>query len=197
MIIQHVEDHDIPELAALEAATWGEAGAGAETIRTRAEIFRDGSLIARLPSGSIGGYVVVQRVDSISTASWSVQTDNGGITRTHCPSGRLLYGVNLSVLPEGARHGVSRALIEHCYRVFVASGACAGICLGSRVPGFARWARANDPKIGSYLALRSRGLSFDPEIRIYEKNGFRILWELRDYFEDPASLNFGVMLLRS
>ncbi len=197
MLIEPIKDADIAEVAALEAKVWGEAAASVEQIRARAQVFRDGSLTARLPAGNIVGYVVVQRVAAISTGSWAEQTDNGRLAATHRPDGRLLYGVNLSVLPEGARQGVSRALIEHCYDAFVARGPCVGICLGSRVPGFARWARENGCDIRRYLSTRMGGFSRDPELRLYEKNGFRLLWELKDYFEDPDSLDHGAMILRT
>lgn len=197
MIIQQIEDKDVADVAALEQQVWGEAAAGADCIIARARVFGSGSLIARLPSGQIVGYAVVQRVDHISTGSWVQQTDNGWIGRTHRQDGQLLYGVNLSVLPQGAKHGVSRALIDHCHGTFVEQGPCVGICLGSRVPGFARWARSNGDDIRSYLAYGSGGRSRDPELRIYERNGFRVLWELAGYFEDPDSLNYGAMILRS
>lgn len=197
MLIVPITQTDIQEVAALEAQVWGEAAASPGRIRSRADVFPDGSLIARLPSGSLAGYVVVQRVSHISTGSWTEQTDGGLIAATHRPDGGLLYGVNLSVLPEGAKHGVSRALIDYCYETFVRSGPCAGICLGSRVPGFARWAKQNSPNIRQYLSLRSGEFSRDPELRIYQRNGFRLLWALDQYFEDPDSLNYGAMIVRT
>lgn len=196
MQILPIEDKDVSEVAGLEAEVWGAAAASADQIRGRVVIFREGSLIARLTDGRIAGYVVVQRVDHISTGSWVQQTDDGRIAATHRPEGRLIYGVNLSVLPEGARYGVSGALIEHCYQVFVAKGPCMAICLGSRLPGFARWARSNGRDIRGYLARRTSNFTSDPELRIYEKNGFRLLWEMEDYFEDPDSLNYGAMIMR-
>ncbi len=197
MTIERIGCKDIAEVAELERQVWGDAAASADQIASRARVFNDGSLIARLPSGKIAGYAVVQRVDHISTGSWDLQTDGGLIERTHRSEGRLLYGVNLSVLAAGAPHGLSRALIEYCYETFVARGPCVGICLGSRVPGFARWSEGNGRDIRRYLADRPRGFSRDPELRIYEKHGFRVLWEMDGYFSDPESLNYGAMILRN
>lgn len=197
MTIEPIREQDVAEVVALDRKVWGEAAASPQQIQSRAATFPEGSLVLRLSSGRIVGYAVVQRVAHLSTGSWDEQTDGGLIARTHRPDGRLIYGVNLSVLPEGARHGASRALIDHVYETFVARGPCAGIGLGSRLPGFARWARDNGSDVRRYLALRTGGLARDPELRIYEKNGFRLLWELPQYFEDPASLNHGALILRN
>ncbi|MCH9806735.1 MAG: hypothetical protein K0U74_03300 [Alphaproteobacteria bacterium] len=197
MIIRPVEEADVAAVAELEAKVWGASAADADQIRSRSATFKDGNLIAEKPMGVIAGYVVVQRVSQVSTGSWSQQTDNGLLARTHQPDGQLIYGVNLSVTPEGAKHGVSKALIDHCYRKFVTHGPCSAICLGSRLPGFARWSLENGQDVEEYLSRQSGGLSRDPELRIYQKNGFRFLWALKQYFEDQASLNYGAMVIRN
>jgi len=197
MNIRQVERVDVAALAEMEASIWGEGAANADRIALRSEVFPEGSVIAELQPGMIAGYVVVQRVTHVSTSSWEIQTDGGTLARTHRPDGRLLYGVNLSVTSQGARHGVSKALIEHCYATFVGSGQCEAICLGSRLPGFSRWADRNGRDIRAYLAPDEQGRPRDPELRIYHRNGFRTLWALQDYFDDPDSLNFGAMILRS
>lgn len=197
MKIRVLHERDIHEVAKLEQTVWKSEGATAEQIQSRQDIFSQGSIVAELPDGRIIGYAVTQLVEQISTGSWASQTDDGMISRTHKEDGTIVYGVNMSVLPEGAGYNVSGAVIDFVYDQFITNGFCNIICLGSRLPGFARWQDKHDRSIHDYLSRHHKGMSIDPELRLYEKNGFKLLWSIPDYFPDPVSLNFGAMIGRS
>lgn len=197
MKIQKANKNNIENIVQLEQRIWGNEGATEEQIRSRINIFQDGSIIALLPNDQVIGYVVVQRVSKITMGSWAKQTDHGSLTVTHKPSGKILYGVNLTVAPEGAKLGVSSALIEYCYHSFVKTGECSTICLGSRLPGYARWYKREGGNVRQYLNTTAQGKTRDPELRLYESKGFHFLWEIKDYFPDPDSLNYGAMIYRN
>jgi hypothetical protein len=197
MKIRELQDCDVNEVAKIEQRVWGDEGANEEQIRSRRDVFPQGSIVAELPNGKIAGYAVAQLVKHISTGSWAEQTDNGMITNTHKPDGTIAYGVNMSALPEGARYGVSGAVIDYYYDQFIANGSCYLLCLGARLPGFTRWHKAHKGSVREYLSQTSRGLSLDPELRLYEKNGFRLLWSIPGYFPDTVSMNNGAMIGRN
>ena len=197
MKIRTINEDDIREVADIEQRVWGEEGATADQIAARMNTFPLGSIVAELPNGELAGYAVAQFVSHISTGSWADQTDNGMIAKTHRPDGAIAYGVNMSVPPEGARYGISGAVINYYYDEFITKGKCSLLCLGSRLPGYRRWHEKYGGSIRNYLSLTSKGLSIDPELRLYQKNGFRLLWSIPDYFPDNASMNYGAMIGRN
>jgi len=196
MKIRKLVSGDVAKLVLLEQEVWGGDGASEEQIVSRAEVFPDGSLVAELDSGTLIGYAVVQRVDAISTKSWAEQTDEGLLIGTHRLNGKILYGVNLSVVAQGSKYGVSGAFIEYCISTFVTTGNCNALCLGSRLPGFARWRSKTGGKIRDYLGRKNKGYFCDPELKIYQKHGFSFLWEMENYFIDPDSCDYGAMIVR-
>ncbi len=185
---------DIPEVVNIEHAAWGIAAATAEQIQQRSRTFSMGSIVVETGSGKLIAYAAAQLVNQISTKSWAEQTDNGMITNTHKQSGQIAYGVSMSALPEGAKYGIGAAIIGRYYEIFIKSGRCSTLCLGSRLPGFKQWHIKTQGDIKSYLNQTHKGFSRDPELRLYQKNGFQLLWEIKEYYPDPASLDYGAMI---
>lgn len=192
MNVREITPKDYDAIAELEQIKWGDEAATHEQIKLRAEKFSLGSILVETADGTIVGYAAAQLVNSLSTKSWSKQTDNGNIVGTHQEDGQLAYGVGMS----GIKNGVADAIIGHYYEMFIASGRCSSLCLGSRLPGFSKWHAKNKGDIKQYLANESGGLSRDPELRLYQQNGFNFLWEIEDYFPDQASLDYGAMIVR-
>lgn len=191
-----MKPEDIDQVVQVEQTAWGDAAATPGQIKQRASVFPEGSIVAEDQNGKIIGYAAAQLVNSISTKSWNEQTDNGCIINTHDPDGQIAYGVSMSALPEAANYGVGAHVIAHYHDIFIKSKRCSILCLGSRLPGFKRFQEKQKEGIKTYLASTSGGYSRDPELRLYQKNGFQLLWEIPDYFNDPDSLDYGAMIVR-
>lgn len=193
MKIRAMKSNDISAVAELEQIVWGDEAANVRQISQRLMTFPEGSIVGVRGDGKIVGYAVSQLVNHISTKSWAEQTGDGEIAKTHIPDGQIVYGVNMS----GQHHGMGQAVIEYYYNTFVVSGRCNLLCLGSRLPSFRQWKKTNSGGIKRYLSEKKRGgFSIDAELKLYQKLGFEALWELEDYFPDPKSLNYGVMIIK-
>lgn len=195
-MIRTMTENDIDTVVLIEQIAWGEAAASKEQIQQRFSVFPEGSVVAENEDGKLIGYASSQLVAQISTKSWNEQTDNGYITNTHVPNGQIAYGVSMSALPEAASYGVGAHVINHYHDIYIKSQRCSVLCLGSRLPGFRRWREKYQSDIKAYLIQESGGLSKDPELRLYQKNGFQLLWEIPEYFDDPDSLDYGAMITR-
>ncbi|TMP81610.1 hypothetical protein CWB73_06895 [Pseudoalteromonas phenolica] len=192
MIVRTMNLEDIKKVREVELAAWGEEAATDEQITQRSLTFPMGSVVVEDENGVIVGYAASQLVDHISTKSWAKQTDNGFITKTHRPDGQLAYGVSMS----GVKNGVGAAVISYYHDIYIKSGLCSILCLGSRLPGFQAWHNRTKKDIKSYLSDQVGGLSRDPELRLYQKNGFQFLWAINGYFSDAKSLDYGALIVR-
>lgn len=198
MEIREMVPGDIDQVVQIEKVAWGDRAATRDIIGVRADVFGCGSLVA-VQTGKIVGYAAAQLTDHISTHSWAKQTDNGMLEQTHRPYGRLAYGVSMSASPGVRGEGVAFHVIAHYTKIFLDSGRCSALCVGSRLPGFARWTEKNGQSgaLTSYVQSMPDGRPKDPELRLYAASGFRILWELPYYFPDQASMDHGAMVIRS
>lgn len=194
MHIRTMKMSDIEAVIAIENQVWGAGGASAGQIRSRQEICPEGSVVAEHINGEIAGYAAAQRISSLGQQTWAQVTDNGTLRTTHVPDGPIAFGVGMSVLPQAARFGVSGLIIQHYARTFIAEGGCQLMTLGSRLPGYARWKEQHGGSVQAYLDTSRRGRSVDPELCLYQKAGFGLLWPVRSYFPDPASLDWGAII---
>lgn len=194
MRIRQFTTKDLRAVVMIEQAAWGPTGANEEQILSRASICPEGSVVAEHINGEIVGYAAAQRVSSLSDEPWHDLTDNGLLATTHNPMGQIAFGVGMSVLPEAARFGVSGSIIAEYARIFVQNGDCHLMALGSRLPGYARWKEQHGSSISEYLDLQRKGRSVDPELCLYQKAGFELLWPVKGYFPDPASRDWGAII---
>lgn len=196
MNVRTLRPADIPAVAEVEKIAWGENAATPETIARRAAVFEKGSIVV-LEGEVIVGYAASQLTDHISTATWSEQTDDGQIEKSHVPNGSLAYGVSMSARPGISGKGVAYHVISHYAEMYLGGG-CQALCVGSRVPGFAKWRAANpNATLQDYLKPLDDGRSRDPEVRLYNSGDFRVLWGLPDYYPDPKSRGHGAMMVRT
>lgn len=196
MIIRQIQETDFAQVQELENVVWGGEGASIEQIESRWRTFPQGSIVAELNTKKIVGYAVAQRVNQLSASSWSEQTDQGMITETHREDGIIAYGVNMSVLKKVASLKISHSIIDHYHKIFIREGRCSILALGSRLPGFAKWKLRTSGTVRQYLCELSGSRSIDPELRLYQKNGFELLWEIPGYFPDEDSGNYGAMIIQ-
>lgn len=193
--VRPIQPTDLAHVAKVEKVAWGDNAASPETIARRASVFEIGSIVV-LEGAQIVGYAAAQLTNYIATSSWDVQTDNGQIAGTHVADGTLAYGVSMSAVPGVSGKGVAYHVINHYAQTFLGGG-CRALCVGSRVPGYARWKQGqDDDTLQSYLAPLPDGRSRDPEVRLYNANGFQLLWGMPDYYPDPKSRGHGAMMVR-
>lgn len=198
MIIREMQLCDTQSIIEIEKRAWDDNAATQEQIIERHKTFSNGSIVAEDSQGKVIGYAVVQLVNHISTKPWSIQTDNGRIKTTHKPLGKIVYGVNMSSLPEAAKEGdgFGANVISYCLETFLRTDNCHAICLGSRLPGYQKWKQRSHLSIDEYLKIKRGRYSRDRELRLYQKNGFQFLWKLDDYYPDPESMNYGAMIIQ-
>lgn len=196
MRVRTIRPADVAEVAEVEAIAWGSNAATPETIARRASVFEQGSIVV-LDGDQIVGYAASQLTDYISTASWGVQTDDGQIEGSHRPNGAIAYGVSMSARPGVSGKGVAYHVIKEYTRMYLGGG-CRAMCVGSRVPGFARWSeKQSQAALKDYVQPGPDGRFRDPELRLYAGNGFSLLWEMPDYYPDDKSAGHGAMMIRT
>lgn len=185
---------DIPAILDVERDAWGEESAATkEMFESRIKIFPQGVLVAVL-NKEIVGVVAVEKVNydlEKNAYSWYEITDNGFIKKSHKENGDSLYGVDLSVRPSFQRLGIGKKLLEGVADLAIRLNLKQGL-LGGRIPGFHKY--SDKMNVEDYASLEKDGKPLDPEIRFYKKSGLKIIKIISDYYKDPDSLNYGVLL---
>lgn len=128
--------------------------------------------------------------EALRTESWEKTSGNGTLA-THQPHGDCAFGLDLSVTP-GAVAGDQ--LIEMGILSAVVLANKKGVFLGSRAPGYLKYCKKKGPiSIEEYIGFGG-GRNHDPEIRLYQSEGFRIIRVVPGYMEDPDSLDYGILM---
>lgn len=196
--IRQAKVNDLKNIIEIEKKAWGENGAAdISKFKSRIKTFPEGTLVAEL-NGEIIGVVSTEIVNydwQKESYTWYEITDNGYIAKTHNPQGNTLYGVDLSVIPEAPR-GVGTKLLECVAKLAIRYNLPYGM-LGGRMPDYHKYADKYTPK--EYVNAKTttkKGLEpLDSEIRFYLRAGLKIIRIIPNYFKDPESLNYGVLLL--
>jgi ribosomal protein S18 acetylase RimI-like enzyme len=196
IIFRDATEEDIDEIISLEKEIWGEEGADERKIRSRMEVFPQGNLVAEC-NRAVVSYLAFQYVNDKRRSgnfTWTQVTDDGTICNSHIKNGNYAYGINLTVGRKAQCLNLGEALLYYGIGGLIRDN-IKGSFLGSRMPGFKSYLRKH-PKIGAdeYIRLKWKGKARDPEIRLYESLGFQVLRVLPNYFPDPESMNFGVLL---
>jgi len=189
---------DVPNLVKLEQNVWGESGAKSLQLSSRIKIFPAGNIIA-LYENRVVGYLSFEYVDNVvnlSHFSWDDITDNGTIVKSHKFQEKYMYGINLSVHKTMSGQQLGFGLTLQAWINMILNNK-KGIFIGSRMPGYRAYKR-HHPGITAeeYVKLKRNGKLRDPELRMYEKDGVCPVKVLPEYFPDPPSENYGVLLYR-
>lgn len=189
---------DIPQILEIEKATWGEEKAATlEMFKSRIKTFSEGTAVA-LINKEIVGVIATQIINydlNKNTFSWYEVTDNGFIANTHNLKGDTLYGVDLSVHPSYQNKGIGKKLMEYIGKLAIKYNLKQGL-LGSRIPNYYKYAKTI--KIEDYIRIEDKkkdDIQPDPELFFYKKLGLKIVKIIPNYFKDPESLNYGVLLI--
>lgn len=196
--IRQAKISDIGQIVEVEKKAWGEKGAAdAQKFESRIKTFPEGTLVAELDNKIIG--VVATEILNYKDwenkdFSWYDITDNGFIKKTHNPNGNVIYGVDLSVIPE-APSRVGTSLLECIGKLAIQHNFKGGM-LGGRMPDYHKFSNQYSPEeyIKQKIQTKNGLEPLDPEIRFYFRAGLKIIKIIPNYFEDKESLNYGLIL---
>jgi hypothetical protein len=192
--IQQLSLKDLDELVTVEVEAWGkEMCATRAMLQSRLEHFQEGMIGAR-KEGKLLGYVGLMMINDAmcdKDFTWMGITDGGYIQATHNPSGNCLYGVSLSVIP-AAPKDLAVKLLKAAGKLSVRK-ALKGILFGCRIPNFHKHSKRMG--VEEYIsATSSTGRILDPELSLYRQVNCLTVRPIPNYFEDPESLNYGVLV---
>jgi hypothetical protein len=183
---------DLDNYLALQKKVWSDNAVDKETAIARFENCPDGILIAE-DRGVIIGTTTLIMLDSYdfdNPKSWYDTTDYGRCS-THSSNGKVGFGVDLS-----GTFAAADALLFGCMQIIISAGLEFAV-LGGRMPGYSRYLRKYPGTTAeTYLfTRRSNGDFRDPEVRMYSKiPGLNPMKTIPDYFDDPDSCDYGVLL---
>lgn len=188
--IRQVKIEDIPQILEIEKEAWGEEKAASrEMFESRIKTFPDGALVAE-SNEEIVGVVCTERVDynpRKDAYTWYEITDNGFIKNSHKPDGNTIYGVDMSVKPSFQHLGIGTKLLESIGKLAIRYNVRYGM-LGGRIPEYHKY--ADKMSAEEYV-----NTAIDPEISFYKKAGLKIIKVIPNYYKDPESLDYGILLL--
>ncbi len=185
---------DLDSLCKVEEEAWGkEMCANRSMLESRLKHFSEGMIGARR-EGVLLGYVGVMMINSAvcdKDFTWMGITDGGYIRSTHNPEGDCLYGVSLSVTPSAPK-GLAVRLLKAAGKLSVRKS-LKGILFGCRIPLYHKHAKRMP--VQEYINAKSTtGRIIDPELSLYRAVNCLPVRVIPNYFEDPESLNYGVLV---
>jgi hypothetical protein len=188
---------DVAPYADAQRESWDGAAAPEEVLFARVSRCGDCMYVARHSNSEPIGFVTTIRLldyDFDDPPTWDAVTDSGWC-RTHNPLGRIMYGVDMSKMPEiPGDNEVHDILLMHCMAVMIKENLRVAL-LGGRLPGYHRFADQMTAEV--YLQERDKttGRPLDGHVAMYtDIPGVQAIGVLPDYFRDPKSLNYGVLL---
>ena len=196
VLVRNATLDDVNGILDLEQETWPFFPANREKVESRIQTFPEGSFVVTLSNGEIVGYLSLQFInydlENPKASSWDEMTDCGTIRKSHLIDGAYIFGVGMSVSPRYQNMGIATRLFFATWAIGVGYNR-RGCMLGSRMPGYADVKDRYSPE--QYVQLRREdGKLFDPELRLYEGDGFRLICLLPNYENDPPSCDYGVLV---
>jgi ribosomal protein S18 acetylase RimI-like enzyme len=196
--IRQAKIEDIPQILDVEIAAWGkERALTYEMLKSEIKTFPEGTLVAILDDKVVGVITTeIVNYDLEKDAfTWYEITDNGYIKNTHNPKGNTLYGVSLSIHPFYQNKGIGKELMIAVGKLAIKYNLKQGL-LGARIPHYHKY--ADKIKVEDYVKITQKDqndIPPDPELMFYQRLGLKIIKIIPNYFDDPESLNYGVLML--
>jgi hypothetical protein len=193
--IRQASSDEIDILLRIEQAAWQEKAATREMLLSRMEVFPEGVFYA-IKEGRIQGFAVNQIINYTKfdkdNPTWALLTDNGFMRKSHDYNGDSLYGISISVPPHVDDKDVALKLYEYGGKLTIKHN-LKKVYIGSRIPFYHKY--ADKMSVDEYVFGKSKtGRILDPELSLYIKMGLKIEKIVPDFFNDPESLNYGVMV---
>lgn len=184
---------DVQKILDLEQRVWGKNAATLENIQSRIGTFPEGNIIGLLGNKVVGyvGTVIISKETESRCKTWYDYTDNGNGISVYDPQGTVLFGISLTVDNSIRNQGIGSNLLLNVARLAIENNLEYGI-LGGRLPYYYK---KREMQVSEYAKLvNEKGKIFDPELRLYKRMGLQVVKFQEEYFNDPESLNYGVIL---
>lgn len=193
--IRQAKMSDLDAVVQLDHEVWKEdVWATKEMYKSRFKTFKEGIFIA-VEGEKIVGVGVTEIMNynlEKPITTWKEVSDDGYMKKSHNPQGDSLYGVSLSVSPFAPKR--TALLIIETAKIFCVKKGLKSLILGSRIPKYYKY--VDKMSVEEYIEkITKAGRPFDPEIAFYKKRGFEIVKILPEYFDDPESKNYGVLVI--
>ena len=194
LVVRQARKADLPAYVAIQKVGWGESAVARKQAESRFSHNLEGILVAE-NDGKVLGSVTTIRIDEYDHSqpkSWYAVTANGYCT-SHKPKGKICFGVDLSVDPTSAPKGTVDALFVGSLAMVISMGV-KYLILGGRMPNYRLYADKLSPN--EYLYKKKQnGHYLDPQVDMYKRVPFmKIMGLAPNYFKDPPSKNYGVIL---
>jgi hypothetical protein len=192
--VRRATSADIENYLQLQAERWQDDNmATREQLESRFAAYPQGMLVAER-AGEIVGMVYAMQIsdyDYNTPPSWNEITNHGYCDNAD-PKGSAIFGVDLSTA-KGVGHLAGDELLLGIARLAISRGVKTAL-LGGRMPGYRDF--ASKMTADEYLRAKDdHGLPLDKQVRYYTSiPGLKAIKVLPNYFHDPASLDYGVLL---
>jgi hypothetical protein len=192
--VRQATPEDIDSYLKLQAERWNEDNmAQRAQLESRLRAYPQGMMVAER-AGEIVGMVYAMRISNYnykSSPSWNEITNNGFCDNAD-RNGDAIFGVDLSTA-KGVGHLAGDKLLLAIGQLAITEGVRAAL-LGGRLPGYHHYADRMTAE--QYLmAKNEKGKPLDRQVRFYTSvPGLKALKVLPNYFNDPESLDYGVLL---
>lgn len=198
--IRHATIDDARLLAELDLKVWGpDLAATEDMIEERLRRFPYGVLVAEKMGLACGSAfsLRIKNFDPFAELTWRECSGEGSF-KNHNPEGETAYGINITSTSEG----VGKRLVKTTLREIVVGGNCMRGVLGSRLAGYAAFAKSElgmSRSAEEYMAMRGAdGRPIDPWMQFFsdievDDVPFLPVRLMPNYFEDPQSMNYGVL----
>lgn len=186
--------NDVENYSKLQEERWSDDNqASAEQLRTRLRVHPEGMFVAEM-GGRVVGMTYAMRIpdyDYANSPSW-YQITNNGFCDNHVPDGKVIFGVDLSTA-KGVGGAAGDKLLMEIARLAIRNN-IKYCMLGGRLPGYHKV--SDKMTAEEYLfAKDSHGDPLDPQVKYYTSSaGLKVVKVLPDYFDDPESCDYGVLL---
>lgn len=187
---------DVDAIVSLDHEVWSFFPTTREKIESRIRIFPEGNYVVEC-DGKIAGYTCNQFIEydleKHPPFTWEEITNQGTLQGTHGFNNEYLYGVAITVSPKYQNLGIgTMCMLPGWYNV-VRYDKKAGL-FGCRMPEYHKVKDQYSPE--DYIRLRREdGQLYDSELRLMEREGFKIICVLPNYEHDPESCNNGVLVV--
>jgi GNAT superfamily N-acetyltransferase len=177
---------DLDELLRVEKATWPpDQQFTRSNFESQLRVFPEGIICGFAPE-MIGMFVVTRLdYDSLTATDWYSICDDGDFEKTFDPDGPDVYGVSMSVAAEARGKGFGSAIVREVIERSRAWGA-RRFLVGARMP----WYHEHTDMPPEDYVREGK----DPQVEYYRRGGVEVIKVLPDYFRDPDSLDFGVLM---
>lgn len=190
---------DIDELVRTENSAWcPDQAATPETILKRIQIRNDTIIAAKdLATGKIYGFLtsaITKRFSMASVKSWAHYAqgllDYDG-HREHLGQDDALFLVSASVDPKSPK-GIGSLLLRGAVEI-ARRNSIENVCYGGRLTAMQKRVKDGAQPQEVFVSL-IQGEIVEPSIQMGLKEGFEPVSLIENYFEDPESLNFGILM---